>query len=71
MRADRILRKHLRTRFIITTKAGQTWDGLVLDADDRIIILADVESVGSDGTRTSAAGQVFIPRPDVAYMQHP
>lgn len=69
MRADRVLRKYLRTRFLITTKAGQTWDGLVLEVDDRTIALTDVESIGADGTRTTAAGQVFIPRGDVAYMQ--
>lgn len=69
LRSDRVLRKYLRTRFLVTTKSGQTWDGLVVEVDDRIICLADVESVSPSGDRTTAVGQVFIPRADVAYMQ--
>lgn len=68
-RRDRLVRQHLRTRFLVTAKSGQTWNAVLLDADDRSVILTDVESVGPDGTRTSVVGQVFLPRDDIAYMQ--
>lgn len=68
-RPDRLLRTYLRDRFLVTTKAGQTWDGIVLDVDDRTLILADASLLGADQSRTKADGQVFVPRADVAYMQ--
>jgi hypothetical protein len=69
VRSDRLVRQHLRTRFVVTTKTGLTWDGVLMDADANSLLLFDVESVGHDGTRTKADGQVYIPRGDVAYMQ--
>lgn len=68
-RADRVLRRHLRVRHLITTKSGQTWSAVVMDVDERTISLVDTEAVESDGTRTRADGTVFLPRADVAYMQ--
>lgn len=69
IRADRIVRNLLRTRFVVTTKQSQTFSGVLLDADDRSLRLSEVEFVSADGTSTKADGQVFIPRADVAYMQ--
>ena len=68
-RPDRIVRRQLSTRFVITMKSGQTWDALLIEADRLTLSLADVSSISSDGSRTRADGQVFLPRLDVAYMQ--
>lgn len=68
-RADRVVRQYLRTRFVITMKPGQTWSGVLLEADDRTLRLSDARLINSDGTETSADGHVFLPRGDVAYMQ--
>jgi hypothetical protein len=68
-RPDRVVRSHLRTRFLITTHQNKTWDAVLMDADERSLLLADTELVNADGTRTKADGQVFLPRSDVAYMQ--
>ena len=66
---DRIVRMYLRDRFVVTTKSGQTWRGLLIDIDDNTLLLADCDALSPDGTATHADGQVYIPRPDVAYMQ--
>lgn len=68
-RPDRLIRQYLRDRFVITTKSGETWSAILLDADQNTLILADVEAVAPDGSATKADGQVFLPRADVAYMQ--
>ena len=66
---DRILRGLLRVRFLVTTHGGSTWDGLLMEVDERTIVLRDVKVIGTDGTETAADGEVLIPRSDVAYMQ--
>lgn len=69
-RADRLLKQHLRTRFVVTTQAkGETFSGLVIDVDERTLELADVQAMNPDGSRTPIDGRLFLPRDDVAYMQ--
>lgn len=68
-RRDRILRSHLRYRVVVTMRDGATWDGVVMDADDRTLILRDVEAVQPDKSRVAADGEVLIPRDQVAYVQ--
>lgn len=67
-RSDRLVKRYLRSRFLITTP-NQTWDAVLMEVDDRSLLLVDAELVSADGTRTKADGQVFVPRADVAYMQ--
>lgn len=69
-RPDRIIRTHLRQRFVITDKTGQTWRGVLLDADPTTLVLADAEAIAHDGSATKADGTIYLPRSDVAYMQH-
>jgi small nuclear ribonucleoprotein (snRNP)-like protein len=68
-RSDRIVRRYLRTKFLITMKNGQTWSAVLMEVDEHSLSLADTEFINPDGTRTPAEGQVFLPRADVAYMQ--
>jgi hypothetical protein len=68
-RADRVVKQYLRTRFTITSKAGQTWSGVLLEIDGHTLRLSEVRLINPDGTETSADGHVFLPRGDVAYMQ--
>lgn len=51
-------------------KSEQTWAGVLLEADDLTYRLADAGVVNPDQSITKADGQVFLPRNDVAYMQH-
>lgn len=68
-RADRIVKKYVRDRFVVTMKDGQTWNGLLTDADTVTLSLADVQAISPDGSRVKADGEIFLPRADVAYMQ--
>jgi len=66
---DRILQRLVRTRFLVATRTGATWDGVLMEADERSVVLRDAKVIGTDGTETPADGEVLIPRGDVAYMQ--
>lgn len=68
-RADRVVRQYLRTRFLITTKLGQTWSGVLLEADANTLRLSEAHLIAADGSETSADGNVFLPRGEIAYMQ--
>jgi hypothetical protein len=68
-RPDRILRALVRQRFLLTTHQGQTWDGVVMEVDERSIVLREASTVSVGGEKVAADGEVLIPRGDVAYMQ--
>lgn len=69
-RRDRLIRAHLRTRFVVTLKSGAAFDGLLVEADERTLVLADAWTVDPGG-RQSVDGRLFVPRVDVEFMQLP
>ena len=74
MRPDRIMRGLIRHRFVITMVDEQAWDGVVMEADDRTIVLRDVSALIRKDDRVErvpADGEVLVPRNRVAYMQRP
>lgn len=69
-RQDRLIRQVLRERFIVTMRGGESFDGLLLDIDEKTIRLVDGYAL--DGTsRLPVDGDLYLPRPEVAYMQKP
>lgn len=70
MRRDRLLREHLRERFVVTLKSGDTFDGLLDDHDETTIELIDPYAVDKSG-RVSLDGRLYLPRAEIAYMQRP
>lgn len=67
---DRLVRKSLRTRFVVTMRGGSSFEGLLLEVDDRTLILADAYAVDAQ-SRTKVDGALYLPRGEVAYMQKP
>lgn len=67
---DRILKSHLRQRFVVTLKSGESFEGLVLDADSRVLVVGDASAHVADGP-ARVDGQLFLDRSDVAYLQLP
>ncbi len=66
---DRLVRKSLRERFVVTLVSGETFEGLLLDADDKTLTLADAYAL-SGRDRVKVDGTLYLPRP-IAYMQKP
>lgn len=70
-RPDRLVREHLRDRYLVTTDSGETFDGLLLDIDEAHLVLADAEQVAVNGSRVKVDGHLWLPRPTIRYMQRP
>jgi hypothetical protein len=71
MRRDRLLRQHLRERFIVTLKSGDAFDGLLDEHDESTVELLDPHVVKPDGTLRAVDGRLYLPRTEIAYMQRP
>ncbi|MCW2494655.1 hypothetical protein [Jatrophihabitans sp.] len=69
-RRDRLIRQVLRERFVVTLRSGESFDGLLLDVDDKTFRLGDAAAL--DGrNRALVDGELYIPRGDVVYLQRP
>lgn len=68
---DRLLRSHIRARWLVTLDDDQTFDGLLWDADATHLVLVDAETVAANGDRLKIDGQLWVPRINVRYMQAP
>lgn len=69
-RTDKLIRQHLRERFVITLRTGESFDGLLLEADEKTYRFADAFAI--DGrNRVSVDGELFIPRAEALYLQKP
>ncbi|SDJ07735.1 hypothetical protein SAMN05444157_1615 [Frankineae bacterium MT45] len=71
MRRDRLIRKSLRKRYLVTLTSGEAFDGVLVDADDAHIVLVDAESVSPNNDRLKVDGQLWLPRANVTYLQLP
>lgn len=75
MARAKLLRRHIRQRFIVTLKTGQTFDGLVDEWDAAHLTLVNAVIVAQDqSARTYPApvdGKVWLPQDQIAYMQQP
>lgn len=69
-RRDKLIRQQLRERFVVTLRSGDSFDGLLLEADEKTYRLADAFAL-SGRDRVSVDGELFIPRGEVLYLQKP
>lgn len=69
VRRDRLVRQALRSRFLVTLASGEAFEGVLIDVDDRHVILADTDAVSDKGERAPVDGHLWLPRADVKYMQ--
>jgi hypothetical protein len=68
---ERLLKKYLRTRFVVTLTTGETFSGLLDEHDATHIVLVDATTLYADRAAEKIAGQLFLQRDRVAYMQLP
>lgn len=71
MRSDRLLRGILRERFVITLRGGESFDGLLVDADPKTVRFVDAFAIDDKQGRVSVDGELFIPRSEIVYLQKP
>lgn len=70
-RRDRLLRRAVRERFVITTHTGATFEGLLDQIDGRTVTLVDAGALDERGGRRPIDGRLFLDRAQIAYMQEP
>jgi len=64
------MRQVLRDRFVATLRDGASFEGLLVDADEKTFRFADAWAL--DGkNRVSVDGELFLPRGEVLYLQKP
>lgn len=59
----------LKKRIIVHTRQDQSIEGTLMEQTADGIIMRASSLLGSDGKRTPMAGEVFIPRENVAFAQ--
>lgn len=70
MSRSRLIRRALRARFVVTTDAG-TFEGVLLSADSRHLVLVDAAPVDADAERRPIDGELWLAVDKVLYMQRP
>ena len=69
-RRDRLLRQVHLGRFIVTLTTGETFDGLLADADDHTVKLVGAFAI-DEKNREQVDGDLYLPREKIAYLQNP
>lgn len=70
MGRDRLLKDHLRHRYVVTLKSGETFDGLLDRWDEQTVELVNPYAV-TEQARVEVDGTLVLPRANIAYMQRP
>lgn len=68
---DRIIRRTLRERFVVTLHGGESFEGILMDADAKTIHLVDGFLIDPKRSRVPVDGDLYLPRIEVAYLQRP
>jgi small nuclear ribonucleoprotein (snRNP)-like protein len=68
---SRLIRRALRDRFVVTMTDGETFEGILRDADDRHLVLVDAAPVDGESERRPIDGELFLQIANVRYMQRP
>lgn len=65
---DKIVRQALRERFVATLRSGETFDGLLVEVDDKTFRFTDAWTI-TPNQKAPVQGELFLPRSDVLYLQ--
>lgn len=71
LKRDRLVRQVLKERFVVTLRDGSSFDGLLLDADEKTFRFGDAQAIDARSARARVDGELFIPRAEVLYLQKP
>ncbi|WP_230670742.1 hypothetical protein [Rathayibacter sp. Leaf248] len=66
---DRLIRSQLRSSIVVTLLSEETFDGVLVEADDTHVILANAFALAPNGDRVPVEGRLWLPRLGIAYMQ--
>jgi small nuclear ribonucleoprotein (snRNP)-like protein len=65
-----IVGNRIRSRVLVSLKTGDTFEGILWDADKQAFVLRDAVMIGAPGTAPAAVdGELIVLVADVAYVQ--
>ena len=70
---SRVIRSRLRERFVVTTKNGGAFSGVLYSCDDKALVLRDAAAIAAaeDKTDLPLDGELLLFIAEVDYMQRP
>ena len=70
---SRVLTSRFRDRVVVTTKTGDSFDGILYSADDKALVLRHASAIGAadDKSDLPLDGELIVLLPDVAWIQRP
>lgn len=70
---SRVLTSRFRERVVVTTKSGESFDGILYSADDKALVLRQAAAVGAGENKADLPldGELIVLLADVAFMQRP
>lgn len=73
MRLPRAIKNRTFEQVVVTLKTGETFSGLLYEADGGAIVLTKSSAIGAGENRSDVPldGELLILLPDVAYIQKP
>lgn len=73
MSRSRVLSSRFRERVVVTTKAGESFDGVLYSADNKALVLRQTAAVGAGENKTDLPldGELIVLLADVAFIQRP
>ena len=57
--------------FIVTTKSGQAYRGVLFDSDPHCLVLRNTEALDGDGGPIPIDGELLLTWADVAFLNRP
>lgn len=66
---NRWLERVLRRRVVVHTKDDMSFDGSLWETTDDGLILRAAQLLNTNGAPTALPGEVFVPRPNVSFVQ--
>ncbi len=68
---SRILRDRERSVFIVTTKTGQAYRGILFDSDHHCLVLRNTEALDGTAGPIPVDGELLLTWADVAFLNRP
>lgn len=72
-RRSRLLQERISERVVVTLRSGDSFEGVLWDADDKLWVLRNAQAlgVGKDGAPLPLDGEVIVLSAEIVHAQRP
>lgn len=68
---DRLIRRRIRDRVVVTLKSGSAFNGVLHEVDGRTFVLRNAKVLTGPADAVPVDGELLVHRHDVDYLQRP